>query len=122
VIKKFRKRRVYVKGIDHIFAGDLVDMQALSKYNNGVKHLLTVIDVFSKYGWMKPLKSKTGLKVANALEKIFKERKPHKLRVEFGREFCNKEVQKLVTLYTTENEEKSSVAERWNRTMKEKNV
>ena len=50
---------------------------------------------FSKYGWMKPLKSKTGLEVANALEKIFKERKPDKLWVDFGREFYNKEVQKL---------------------------
>jgi len=121
VIKKIRKRRVYVKGIDQIFAGDLVDMRALSKYNNGVKYLLTVTDVFfSKYGWMKPLKSKTGLEVANALEKIFKERKPDKLHVDFGREFYNKEVQKLVTLYSTENEEKSSVVERWNRTTKEK--
>ena len=46
VIKKFRKRRIYVKGIDQISAGDLVDMQAFSKYNNGVKYLLTVIDVF----------------------------------------------------------------------------
>ena len=97
-------------------------MQAFSKYNNGVKYLLTVIDVFSKYGWMKPLKSKTGLEVAIALKKIFTERKPDKLWVDFGGEFCNKEVQKLVTLYSTENEEKSSVAERWNRTMKEKNV
>jgi len=72
VIKKIRKRRVYVKGIDEIFAGDVVDMQAFSKYNNGVKYLLTVIDVFSKYGWMKPLKSKTGLEVANALKRILK--------------------------------------------------
>jgi len=54
------------------FAGNLVDMRALSKFNNGVKYLLTVIDVFSKYGWMKPLKSKTGLEVANALEIFFK--------------------------------------------------
>ena len=69
---------------------------------------------------MKPLKSKTGLEVTNALEKIFKERKPDKLWVDFGREFYNKKVQKLVTLYSTENEEKSSVAERWNRKMKEK--
>ena len=84
---------------------------------------MTVIDVFfSKYGWMKPLKSKTGLEVANGLDKIFKERKPDKLWVDLGREFYNKEVRKLVTLYSTENEEKSSVAERWNRnrTMKEK--
>jgi len=67
-------------------------MQAFSKYNNWVKYLLTVIDVFSKYGWMKPLKSKAGLEVANALKKIFKERKPDKLRVDKGREFYNKEV------------------------------
>jgi len=46
VIKKFTKRRVFVKGIDQIFAGDLVDMRAFSKYNNGVKYLVTVIDVF----------------------------------------------------------------------------
>ena len=71
---------------------------------------------------MKPLKSKTGLEVANALEKIFKDRKPDKLWVDFGRKFYNKEVQKVVTLYSTENEEKSSVVERWNRTMNEKNV
>ena len=45
-IKKFTKRRVYVRRIDEIFAGDLVDMQAFSKYNNGVKYLLAVIDVF----------------------------------------------------------------------------
>jgi len=75
---------------------------------------------FSKYGWMEPLKSKTGLEVANALKKIFKERKPDKLWVDLGGEFYNKEVQKLVTLYSTDNEEKSSVVERWNRTMNEK--
>jgi len=68
---------------------------------------------------MKPLKSKTGLEVASALDKIFKDRKPEKLWVDLGRTFYNKEVQKLITLYSTENEEKSSAAERWNRTMKE---
>ena len=120
VIKKFRKRSVYVKGIDKIFAADLVDMQAFSRFNNGVKYLLTVIDIFSKYGWMIPLKSKTGEEVASALKKIFKERKPDKLWVDKGKEFYNKNVQKLVNLYSTENEEKSSVVERWNRTMKEK--
>jgi len=69
---------------------------------------------------MIPLKSKTGEEVASALKKIFKERKPDKLWVDKGKEFYNKNVQKLVNLYSTENEEKSSVVERWNRTMKEK--
>jgi len=53
--KSFRKRRVYAGGIDQIFAADLVDMQAFSKYNNGVKYPLIVIDIFSKYRWMVPL-------------------------------------------------------------------
>jgi len=95
-------------------------MQAFSKYNKGVKYLLTVVDIFSKYGWMIPLKNKTGTEVAGALQMVFKERKPEKLWVDKGKEFYNKHVQQLVELYSTENEEKSSVVERWNRTMKEK--
>jgi len=57
-------------------AADLVDMQAFSKDNNGIRYLLTVIDVFSKYGWMLQLKTKTGVEVASALKEIFNERKP----------------------------------------------
>ena len=75
MVKKFRKRKVYVEGIDEIFATDLVDMLAFSKFNNSVKYLLTVIDVFFRYDWMVPLKTKTGLEVANALKKIFKHKK-----------------------------------------------
>ena len=63
-------------GIEQIFAADLVDMQKYSKQNKHYKYLLTVIDVFSKYVWVIPLKTKTGLEVANAFRRIFKERKP----------------------------------------------
>jgi len=79
VIKNFPKRKVYVNGIDKIWAADFVDMQTFSKFNCGVKYLLTVNDVFSKFGWMLPLKDKTGVSVAKALKKIFKQRKPEKL-------------------------------------------
>ena len=120
VSRKFKKRRVYVRGVDQIWAADLVDMSAFSKFNKGIKFLLTVIDVFSKYGWIAPLKTKTGTEVAEALRLIFKERKPEKLWVDKGKEFYNKHVKALIELYSTENEEKSSVVERWNRTMKEK--
>ena len=118
--RKFKKRRVLVNGIDKIWAADLVDMQAFSKFNRGVKYLLAVIDVFSKYGWLIPLKDKTGKSVASALETIFEERKPEKMWVNKGKEFYNKDVKDLIELYSTENEEKSSVVERWIRTMKEK--
>ena len=46
--RKFKRRRILVNGIDKIWAADLVDMQAFSKFNRGVKYLLAVIDVFSK--------------------------------------------------------------------------
>jgi len=69
---------------------------------------------------MIPLKNKTGTEVASALQKVFKERKPEKLWVDKSKEFYNKHVRQLVELYSTENEEKSSVVERWNRTMKKK--
>ena len=102
-----------------MWAADLIDMQAFSKDNNGIKYLLTVIDIFSKFVWIVPLKQKTGQEVANAFSRILKERRPSKMLVDKDREFYNKDVQKLVELYSTENEEKSCVIERFNRTIKE---
>ena len=95
-------------------------MQAFAKFNRGVKYLLAVIDVFSKYGLLIPLKDKTGKSVESALKTIFEERKPEKMWVDKGKEFYNKDVKDLIELYSTKNEEKSSVVERWIRTMKEK--
>ena len=118
--RKFKKRRVLVNGIDKIWAADLVDIQALTKFNRGFKYLLAVIDIFSKYGWLIPLKDKTGKSVASALKTIFEERKPGKMWVDKGKEFYYKDVKDLIKLYSTENEEKSSFVERWIRTMKEK--
>ena len=109
-----------MNGIDEIWAADLVDMQAFSEFNEGIKYLLAIIDVFSKFGWMVPLKDKTGKSVATALKGVFTDRQPEKMWVDKGKEFYNRDVQKLVELYSTENEEKSSIVERWNRTMKEK--
>ena len=119
VRRKFKKRRVLVIGIDRIWAADLLDMRAFSNFNRSVKYLLAVIDVFSEYGWLIALKDKTEKSDASALETIFKERKPEKMWVDKGKEFYNKDVKNLIELYSTENEEKSSVVERWIRTMKE---
>ena len=94
-------------------------MQAFSKDNNGIKYLLTVINIFSKFFWIVPLKRETGQEVAHVFSKILRERKPCKVWVDKGKEFYNKDVQKLVALYSTEDEEKSCVIERFNRTIKE---
>ena len=97
-------------------------MQAFAKTNSGVRYLLTVIDVFSKFGWIVSLKDKSGKSVATAFKQIFSEgRIPKKIWIDKGKEFYNRDVTDLgVELYSTENEEKSCVVERWNRTMKEK--
>jgi len=112
--KNFLKRRVCVSSTDEIWAADWVDMQSFWKENKGIKYLFTINGVFSKYGWMVPLEQKTGIAVAiaNALERVFTERKPDKLCVDKGKEIYNKDVRKLITIYSTENEEKSRVVER----------
>ena len=82
--------------------------------------MLTVIYIFSKFVWIVPLKRKTGQEVANAFSRILKERRPIKTWIDRGREFYNKDVQKLVWALFYRNEEKSCVNERFNRTIKEK--
>ena len=123
VRKKFLKRFVFVRHVDDIWGADLVELPTLSKKNSGFRYILMVIDVFSKYGWSVPLKTKTGKEVASALGTIFKENKPTKLWVDKGREFYNKNVSELlkknnIEIYSTNNDEKCSVVERWNRTIK----
>ena len=125
VRKHFPKRYVFVRDVDDIFGADLVDMKALSKQNQGFKYILMVEDIFSKYGWAVPIKFKTGAAVQKGLEKIFEERIPKKIWVDKGKEFFNKDVDKLlkkhdIGIYSTENDEKCSVVERWNRTIKTK--
>ena len=120
----YQNRSVFAKQVDDIWTADLVDMSPYSRSNSGYKYLLTVIDVFSKYGWIVPLKTKTGMEVAMALQQLFTDDTlPSRLWMDKGTEFYNQHVKRVlaasnVTVYSTENEEKSSVVERWNRTMK----
>ena len=54
-----------------MWAADLIDIQALSKDNKIIKYLLTVIDVFSKFVWIIPIKQKSGKEIAEALSKLW---------------------------------------------------
>ena len=55
IIRKFNKRKVYSSFKDNIWDADLADMQLLSKFNKGIRYLLCVIDLFSKYPFVVPL-------------------------------------------------------------------
>ena len=127
VIKKSNKRKVYSQFRDNIWGVDLADMESLSKKNKGIKYLLCAIDLFSKYAFVVPLKDKKGISTVNAFNKIIKQsiRKPNKIWVDQGSEFYNRIFKKWLSdndiiMYSTFNEGKSVVAERFIRTLKNK--
>ena len=127
VIKKFNKRKVYSQFKDNIWGVDLADMQSLSRKNKGFKYLLCAIDLYSKYAFVIPLKDKKGISIVNAFNKIIKQsnRKPNKIWVDQGGEFYNNVFKKWLSdndiiMYSTHNEGKSVVAERFIGTLKNK--
>ena len=102
-------------------------MQLIRTFNKGFRFLLSVIDIFSKYAWVVPLKDKKGISIVNAFQKILKEsdRKPNKIWVDKGSEFYNNSFKKWlkdndIEMYSIHNEGKSVVAERFIRTLNTK--
>jgi transposase InsO family protein len=104
VRKRFSRNPYTVNNINYVWESDLVDVQGLTKYNDGVKYLLTVIDVFSKFLYIVPLKSKTGKAVTSAFQSIFKDpkylkpirRRPVWVRTDKGKEFLSKSFQDML--------------------------
>ena len=100
-------------------------MQLLSKCNKGIRFLLCVIDIFSKYAWLVPLKDKKGTSIVKAFQIILKQsnRRLNKIWVDKGSEFYNSYFKKWlrdndVAMYSTHNEGKSVVSERFIKTLK----
>ncbi|KAJ8020517.1 hypothetical protein HOLleu_40127 [Holothuria leucospilota] len=121
--RNFKRNRVIVSGIDSQWQADLVDVSSLSRQNKGHRYILTCIDIFSKYAWARVLKNKTGKSIVNAFQSIFKERQPKSLQTDKGTEFKNQLFQQFlrknnIHFFTTNNETKASVVERFNRTLK----
>ena len=92
IIKKFKKRKLHSAFIDIICGADLADMKLISKFNKGIRFLLCMIDIYSKYAWVIPLKHKKDITINDASQKILKEsnRKPNKIWVDKGRKFYNR--------------------------------
>ena len=127
IIRKFKKRKVYSSFRDNIWGIDLADMQLLSKYNKGISYLLCAIDLFSKYAFVVRLKDKKGASIVNAFQSILNKskRKPNKIWTDQGSEFYNTHFKKWlkdidIIMYSTHNEGKSVIAERFIRTLKNK--
>ena len=88
-----------------------------------IKYLLCEVAFFSKYAWVVPLKDKKGITIVNAFQKIILGgRKPSKIWVDQGSEFCNNSFKIFlkinnIKMYSTYNKVKSVVAERFIRTL-----
>ena len=139
ITRKFKERKVYSTFKDNIWGADLADMQLLSKYNKGIRFLLCVIDIFSKYAWVVPLKDKKGISIVKAFQITLKQSnsrqrakctsakhvEPNKIWVDKGSEFYNAYCKKWlrgndIVTYSTHNEGKSVVSERFIKTLKSK--
>lgn len=123
--RKFRRSQVIVTGLNDQYEADLADMQKLSKENDGIRFLLIVIDVFSRYLWVETLAFKKEQNVKSAFESIFQRGlKPRRLRTDRGKEFTGKTMQLFfkdnnIEHWTAHNDEmKANFAERVIRTLK----
>ena len=124
VINKFERKKVIVNHIDEIHSCDLADMQKYSKVNIGYKYIFTNIDIFSKYAWSFPLKTKTVKEIKSCFQKIFKERKPKYIWSDQESAFFSKEMLNFfkdnnVKIYHTHSHLKAVIIERINRSLRE---
>ena len=125
--RTFQRRQVLVNEIDDVWAADLVEMQEWKNVNKGYRYILNVIDCFSKFAWSVPLKDIKGETVLDSSKYIVKisDRKPAYIWVDEGKELYNKDMtawlkDQNITKYSTYGEHKSTIAERFNRTLKER--
>ena len=91
-LKRFPRRKIYSPNIDRIWTMDLMVVERYSRQNKNYKYILIVLDIFSRFAWARPLKTKTGREVTDALRDIFtkSKRKPSRIWSDDGTEFFNK--------------------------------
>ena len=126
VINKFPRNHVIVEGYDTQWDLDLGNLYLLHQENDGFKYFLLAIDIFSRYVWVRPVKTKYSKEIVQAIKSIFAEgRKPRSIRTDGGREFQNSAVksflaQREVRLFSTNNSTQANYAERAIKTLKTK--
>ena len=122
----FTTERIIVEYPDMQWDSDLLQLTGLSEYNDGYKYLLVCIDLFSRYLWVQPLKSKRTSEVANRFKHVISEgRKCEILRTDQGKEFTGTAFQELlkeegVSHMLAYGAHKASYAERVNRSIEER--
>lgn len=122
--RKFKTRSYRTSLPDDQWQADLVDMQGLKTKNKNYGYILTCIDIFTRYAWATPLKTKAFEHVINGFKIIFsKGRKPHLLQTDQGKEFENKHIQQFFTengikQFSVKSPYKAAIVERFHRTLR----
>ena len=127
IIRKFKKMKLQSPFTENIWVVNLADMQFIKTFKKGFRFLLCVIDIYSKYVWVMPLKDKKGITITNAFQKKLKESNstPNKIWVDKRSEFYNRSMKSWlekndIDMYSMHNEGKSVVYEIFIRTFKNK--
>jgi hypothetical protein len=123
--KIFCRRHVVTRFRNELLQADLIDLQTHFKKNNGFKYILVVIDTYTKFVWVEPLKNKTAKEVTKHMASVLKKVQPKLLQTDNGTEFYNKDFQDLMNKfnikhYSTYSSVKAGMAERVIRTIKNK--
>ena len=126
VKRNFQRGKVIVAGIDDQFDIDLASLVSYADDNDGYKYLLVVIDIFSRYGWVQPLKDKTSAEIIKGFNKILSEgRKPRRVRSDAAKDFTSgafKDFLKSKGIFQmiTHSEKQANYVERFIKTIKSK--
>jgi hypothetical protein len=123
---KFVRNHTYVANVDQQWQADLADMQAIAHDNDGYHYILTCIDILSRYAWVVPVKSKSSKDMLIAMKRLFRTahpRRPQRLQTDKGKEFFNANVSDYLRTqnvhhFASQSDQKASVVERFNRTLK----
>ena len=121
-----KRSRVFVSGLYDQFDADLAEYKPLEDHNDGYRYLLVVIDIFSRYIWVEPIKRKKPANIIDAFEKIFRQGYiPRRLRTDAGGEFTANIMKPFykhynITHFKSLNEVKANYAERVIKTIKSK--
>ena len=125
IVRKYKKRKTIVKGINHQWQADLIEMQHMKHKNNGKRYILAVIDCFSRKAYARALKDKTSGETLEKFKEILIESgtQPKIIQFddggEFKRDFRNFLEQKKIKYFSTASDDKAAIVERWNRTIKD---
>ena len=126
VKRQFERGRIIVAGIDDQFDADLASLSVYADENDGYKYLLVLIDIFSCYGWVEPIKDKTSLQIVNAFGKILSEgRMLKRLRSDAAKDFTSERFQeylksKDIVHIVAHSEKQANYVEHFIKTLKSK--